>query len=151
MANMQQACYFGIWSRPMIDLDDLNLAYMAVSSEYDNTVYIHKPTGKIYIDFDLGDNPEPLPDDIESDDYVAMPSRVELGLGRDLAIRFTREHLEDNLDYVYDIFRRKGAFANFKYFLEKHNMLVQWHQYNEAAEDKAIREWCVENGLVINK
>ncbi|MFO7975324.1 MAG: hypothetical protein R6V12_11890 [Candidatus Hydrogenedentota bacterium] len=105
-------------------------------------------TGKSYWHTDFGDNMEPLPDDIDdSDKYIMLPDKRDLDLGNRLVMRFVREHMPEHSGRVQDFFGKRGAYARFKDLLEREDMLQQWYDYEEAATDKALREWCAENGI----
>ena len=109
--------------------------------------YVSRETGKIYYASDLADE-EPLPDDIDDDaKYAVVPDRSSLDLGRRLAIAFVREHLPADLDHAHDIFRRRGAYGRFKSLLERRRQLDAWYRYEDAATDRALRQWCEDNGF----
>lgn len=65
--------------------------------------------------------------------YIAVSNKVELNLGRCLAIKFAAEHLPDTYDDVCRLFHRSGAYRRFKELLERHDSLEAWYEY-EAKE-----------------
>ena len=133
------------------------LKYADVREAYDyanfdepetHAAWLCRKTGKAYWYTEFGDNLYPLPEDIDDPEkYVLLPDKRDLDLGNRLALGFAREHMPDYFDKVQDFFSRRGAYARFKDLLEYEDMLQQWYDYEEAATDKALREWCAENGI----
>lgn len=133
-----------------LKLSDLIDAHMMVDG-YDNEAFICRQTGTIHLRSDYVDPDDPPPDDLDDEDkYFAIPSQQQLDLGKPLAIEFAREHLPDDVDNVYDIFRRRGAFARFKALLSQKGALDQWYAYEEKAQEAALLEWCAENEIEID-
>jgi hypothetical protein len=103
--------------------------------------YICKTTGKTYFYSDFGDN-EPLPDDIDNtEQYLAIPYKNDLGLGRDLVFEFIQSYLPSQYDKVRSIFRGKGAYQKFKGLLEQANLLDTWHEFEVTRTQHALRAW----------
>jgi hypothetical protein len=91
------------------------------------------------------DADEELPEDIdESDDYICLPDKRELDLGKHLALRFVLDHLPDDFRRAQSIFNRPGAYARFKDLLDHRNALDQWYDYERKATEKALRQWCAD-------
>ena len=99
--------------------------------------------------FRVGDNDKELPDDIDDEKYIAIPDKRELDLGKPLVLDFAREFLSDDYDEVRHIFSRRGAYRRFKDLLVRRGALDQWEDFSDKAEEAALREWCVENGIEI--
>jgi len=119
-----------------------------VASGYDNKAFVSLSTGKTYIITDYKDPDEEIPEDLEtSDDYVALPSKRELGLGQDMVFEFVRETITDDWADIRDMFRRKGAFRRFKHVLGERNLLDQWYRFEEQSTLNALRAWCESYGL----
>ncbi len=122
--------------------------YVASGESGTNQAYLNRQTGEVHWHSDMYDNFEELPEDIDDDEkYVAIPDRKELDLGKPLVLRFANEFLPDDLDEVYEIFRRKGAYARFKHFLGRRRALDQWYAFSDKAEQEALRQWCADNGI----
>jgi len=136
----------------VVKFDDLELAFQFVSSgaPMENEAYLCRDTGVIYWHSDFGDNEEELPDDIDSEKYVAIPHKNTLDLGKHLALRFTASVLPDRATEVQAIFSRRGAYARFKDFLERCGELQQWYDYEEKAQRQALRRWCEDNDIGID-
>ena len=97
----------------------------------------------------MGDSDE-LPEDIDDPDkYIDIPHKTDLDLGKALVMEFTSKYLPDELDNVYSIFRRKGAYSRFKDFLDRKGVLEDWYQYENERQKGALREWCRRNNLDI--
>ncbi|WP_018266119.1 hypothetical protein [Methylosinus sp. LW4] len=113
-------------------------------------VFLCRETGRIYWRTDLDEDLEELPDDIEDDEkYLELPSPNALGLGKPLALEFTRLFLADGFDDVREIFMRKGAFSRFKNFLERRDALDAWYDFEAKAQEAALREWCDHNEIEV--
>ena len=100
--------------------DDIENAFFFVSmdQQYMHNAYLCKETGEISYTSEMGDSDE-LPDYIDDPDkYITIPHKNKLDLGKALVIEFTSEYLPEDLDTVYSIFRRKGAYSRYKDLLE---------------------------------
>ncbi|MBN1154257.1 hypothetical protein JXB12_04980 [candidate division KSB1 bacterium] len=126
-------------------------AFLFVNSaiEYSNCAVVNRVTGEIYYQSDMNDIDE-FPDDVDSDDYVEIPYRNDLDLGRDLVYDFAREHAPYLMDAVINIFRARGAYARFKDLLASKDLLDKWYKYEDDRTKAALREWCEENDLKID-
>jgi hypothetical protein len=134
-----------------INPEDIKLAFMFVSSApiYSNSAYVSLETGQIYYVSDLGDSDE-LPEDIyENEQYIEIPHKNELDLGKSLVLDFTSTHMPNDLENVQSIFRKKGAYSKFKNLLERRGLLVEWYSFEEKRENQALREWCQENNIEV--
>jgi hypothetical protein len=138
----------------VVNFSELLDAFLWVSGAdafTEQEAYISRRTGHIHWtgtgEFGIE---EDVPEDIGDPDlYVGVPSKKDLNLGRGLVFRFVDEHLADSYELVYEFFRRRGAYARFKDLLEKKGLLELWHDYESAATEQALREWCAEEGLQI--
>ena len=128
---------------------DLQLAFEFVSSGGmgENEAYLDRQSGEIYWHSEFGDNNEELPDDIDDEKYIAIPDKRELDLGEPLVLDFAREFLPDDYDEVRHIFSGRGAYRRYKDFLVRRGALERWYDFSNKAEEAALREWCVENGI----
>jgi hypothetical protein len=97
-------------------LDALEFTSFGGSAE--NRAILCKETGKIYLRSDysgLDELDEALPDDIEEgENYVVLPDKRELGLGKPLVLDFAREVLPNDLNEAQYIFSRRGAYQKFR-------------------------------------
>ena len=67
------------------------------------------------------------------------------------SVRITSRHLPDLYDDVRAIFRRRGAYGQFKELLEGNSKLEAWYEYEDAEEKRELRAWCEDNGLEIEE
>jgi hypothetical protein len=131
---------------------DVQLAFEFVSSGpmYANQAVVSRETGEIWYGSDFGDSDPGFPEDIDdSDAYVSVPHKNDLELGRDLVFRFAEEFMPEEYETILEIFRKKGAYARLKAFLDRMGRLDEWYRYEQAESDRALREWCEENGLEV--
>jgi Uncharacterised protein family (UPF0158) len=134
-----------------VDARDLRDAFDFVSAGevFDHSAYISLDTGKIYwrsTDADLQEGD--LPDDLDDpDQYLAVPSQRELGLGRRLALAFVADELPDDYDTVAEFFRRRGAYGRFKRLLDTRRKLERWYEFENRATDETLAAWCAEHGI----
>jgi hypothetical protein len=110
-------------------------------------------TGKIYWHSEsagLDELDEELPDDIEDDaNYLAIPDKRELDLGKPLVLGFVREFLPNDFEEVRTIFSKRGAYQKFKALLTRRNALDRWHDFESKATEQALREWCELNSIEV--
>ena len=134
-----------------ISFDDIENAFLFVSMDqpFMHNAYLCKETGEIFYTSEMGDSDE-LPDDIDDPDkYIVIPHKNELDLGKALVIEFTSEYLPEELDRVYSIFRRKGAYSRYKDLLESKGVLEDWYKFENERQKAALKEWCRENNIEI--
>ena len=117
----------------------------------EHEAYLCVATGVIHYHSELGDDEEPLPDDIDdAEKYLEIPHKNDLDLGKRLVLRFADEVMPDALADVDEIFRRRGAYARFKNLLEHRGVLQQWYEYEEKSRKEALRQWCHDRGIEIH-
>ena len=131
----------------------LQLAFGFVSSGGmgENKAYLDRQSGKIYWDSEFADNDEELPDDIDDENYISIPDKRELDLGKPLVLDFAREFLADDYDEVRQIFSRRGAYRRYKELLVRRGALERWYDFSNKSEETALREWCAENGIELSE
>ena len=113
----------------------------------DHVGYVDLHTGRTYIHSEVGDNLEELPEDLDDPRYLAIPHKNELQLGRRLVLDFAHRYLPNEEGQVAAFFNRKGAWSRLKEFLAEKGMLDQWYAFESEAEDRALRQWCEDNGI----
>ena len=135
---------------PKVKHEDLLMAFEFVSFGAPGThaAYISLETGEIHwISEDSGTDDE-LPEDIEdSDRYIAVPHKHDLDLGTRLVMRFAEEKWPERSETIRALFHRRGAYARFRELLTQEGRLEQWRQFEADATDRALAEWCAENGI----
>jgi hypothetical protein len=103
--------------------------------------------GALYWSHDIDDR-DGVPDDPDDrEDFVPIPSRRDLDLGRTLALRYVARHLPDDYGTVELTFRSPGAYARFKHLLDQRDRLQEWHAFEQAAVEQELRDWCEAVGV----
>jgi hypothetical protein len=134
-----------------ISYDDIESAFLFVSMQpmFGNQALLSTKTGEIFYISEYGDSDE-LPDDIEeSEDYIEIPHKNELNLGKRLVFDFVSERIPEESDKVSQIFRRKGAYSWYKNFLERLGLLDEWYKFEDTHQNKALRKWCSDNNIEV--
>ena len=112
-----------------------------------NTALLSRQTGRIYYLTDMGDPDDDIPEDaIDSDEYIGIPHRNDLGLGTSVVRRFIRSEAPEMNSEVDRIFRRKGACARYTALLCDLGLLEAWYEYENTQATTALQEWCSKNG-----
>jgi hypothetical protein len=116
-----------------------------------NEAILCKRTGTVYwhsCDVEMEPLFDELPHGYEDDpNYLAIPDKRELDLGKPLVLDFAREYLPDDFDEVRRIFSRRGAYAKFKDLLVRRRALDRWYDFETKATERALREWCEVNEI----
>jgi hypothetical protein len=118
-----------------------------MGSTGEHQAYLCRQTGKIYFHSNFSDLGEALndglPDDIDDEEkYLPIPDKRGLDLGKPLVLAFAREFLSADFDDVRRIFSKRGAYAHFKSLLVRRNVIDRWHDFQNKATERALREWC---------
>ncbi len=131
--------------------DDILTAFEFINiGEADNSAFLCRETGEMFWHSESGGDFDELPDDIDDGaKYLALPSSRDLDLGKPLVMRFAEEEFADHYDEVAAIFSRSGAYRRFKDLLTRERALDKWYDFEAAAKEKALREWCAENGVAV--
>lgn len=126
------------------------LEFVSSSASFDSSAFIDRETGAIHYRSSEVGVVEEIPDDIEtSDRYVAVPRKNDLNLGRELVLSFAEQELPADYETVCAFFRKKGAYARFKDFLARRNLLERWYAYESRETEAALRLWCRDNAIEI--
>jgi hypothetical protein len=137
-----------------ISLRELQDAFMFVSfgAPGENEAYLDTELGKIYYHSEIaGDlEEEELPNDLDDEKYIEIPHKKELDLGTPLVFDFVRQFLPDDYDEAARIFSRRGAYGRYKDLRARRGVLERWYEFENKAEEAALREWCADNGLELS-
>ncbi len=60
------------------------------------------------------------------------------------------QRLPADFEQVQMIFHKRGAYYRYKDLLDRHGLLQEWFNFENAREKEAIREWCLENSIDIS-
>jgi len=132
---------------------EIENAFMYVASAMYgmNAAVLCKDTGKMLYRSDMaGINEIEDEDDLDWDQCIEIPHKNDLGLGRNLVFEFVEEYLPDDYEQVRKMFRRSGAYANYKALLERRSLLEKWYEIENSREEQAFREWCDENEIELD-
>ena len=129
-------------------LDSLEWVASGEAAGVDCAAYVNRVTGSIHWSGEGID--EELPDDFDDgNQYVAVPSKHDLGLGRSLALRFAAENIPDSYERVHQYFRKKGAYSHFKAELDRAGQLETWYEYEQQVTRETLHEWSEEHGFLL--
>ena len=134
----------------MLSYEDLLDAYEWVSadSSLQNTAYVDRTLGAVYLDTDEIDGNDALPEDIDDGTkYIAVPHKHDLDLGKALVFDFVEENLPEDVEKVAGYFRRPGAYSKYKDLLERNELLEAWYEFERMKTFEALREWATENSI----
>ena len=134
----------------MADLQEIEWAFEYVSSNPHfccRAIYV-KENDCVYTESDMTGEGD-IPEDLDWDHCVEIPHKNDLDLGRSLVFEFAEQHLPDELDRIGRFFSKAGAYARFKNLLEHKGLLQDWYEFENTAEERAVKEWCKENGIGI--
>ena len=132
---------------------DLELAFEFHNDgdPYDHVAYISRSTGQTYIRSELGGLDE-LPEDVEeNDDYVEIPHKYDLDLGKELVWGFVDRQIPGLKNRVQGIFSRRGAYGRYKAFLADLDLLDAWHRFEDERTREALLGWCRDQGISIDE
>lgn len=122
--------------------------FVSFGDPFEHRAFINPDTQSIFYLSDGFDTEDDVPDDFEtSDQYIAVPHKHDLDLGRQLVLSFAEAQMQDHYDVVADLFRKKGAYRRFKDFLEDRGQLEQWYAYEAQAIEMALRAWAEEEEI----
>lgn len=136
-----------------IKFSDIELAIEYVSSMpmACNSAVLCKNTGEFYYSSDYDDE-DKIPEDVyDREDYIWIPHKNDLDLGRNLVFEFIEQHLPDDFEHVRHIFRKKGAYALYKDYLRSKGFLQKWYDYEDKRQTETIIQWCEENGIILSR
>jgi hypothetical protein len=124
--------------------------FVSLDGGYEHQAFICKQSGKIYcysenLEEDLEELPEGLLEDEEK--YLPIPSRQDLGLGKQVALDFAHQFLPNDAAEVHRIFSRKGAYARFKHLLTRKAAIDRWYEFEDKATKRELRDWCEVNSI----
>ena len=136
----------------MISFSEIQDAFIFVSSAgYGmNSAVLCKDTGQIFYSSETGDIDEIGDKDLDWDECIDIPHKNDLDLGQRLVLKFVEKHLPAGYHHVQQIFRKRGAYARFKDFLESKELLQSWYDFERRREEYLLRQWCEENEIELS-
>jgi hypothetical protein len=117
----------------------------------ERSAVINRKTGESFFASLMSDVDE-LPDDIdENDDYIGIPHKNDLNLGKPLVMEFVRHRCPEQMDRVRTIFSRPGAYGRYKDLLSEINLLEEWYAFENERTREALLEWCRKEGIIVEE
>lgn len=141
----------------MVKYDDVESAFffLSMGNYSDVAAILHRQTGEVRYRSDMtGEDEIGDEDQINWDEWISVPDKRELDLGRELVFDFVEEHLPNDLGFVQEMFRRAGAYGTFKAFLEREGgqqLLQKWYDFENARTRTALLEWCRDNEIEVEE
>lgn len=137
----------------MVTFRDLEHAFYFVSSFSPgmNSAYLNRDTGEVIYHSEMGDQAETDDEDFDWDEWLIIPHKNDLNLGRQLVFKFVETHLPEQYDQVRRIFRKRGAYRQCKILLESKGLLESWYEFESRHEKQALNEWCEENEVKLSE
>jgi hypothetical protein len=135
-----------------ITFDTIEDAFLFVSSASpgEHCTVVNRTTGESFFASIISDYDE-LPDDIdESDDYIGIPHKNDLDIGKPLVMDFIRQRCPELIDRVLTIFSRRGAYGRYKDMLAEKNLLEEWYAFENKSTRELLLEWCHRQGLTFD-
>ena len=131
------------------DFEDAFL-FVNMGEMYTYTAFLCKKTGKIFYISDAGDSDE-LPEDLDDDldNYIDIPHKNEVNLGKPLVLQFLAIYLPDKKKKFNAFFRKKDPYSKFKNLLEAKGLLDKWYTFKETEQNKVLRKWCKDNAIIV--
>ena len=133
---------------------DISDAFLWVSSAMYgmNSAMLHKDTGKIFYHSEMGDIDEIIEDDDPIwEQFIYVPHKNDLDLGKELVFEFVNKHLPQKYDIVWNIFRSGGAYGRYKTLLDQNGLLQTWYDYENNRTEHEIRKWCQRNKIELEE
>jgi len=129
--------------------DTIEEAFLFVSgaAPCERTAVVHRKTGETFYASLMSDYDELPEDQDESDDYIGIPHKSDLDLGKPLVMDFVRSRCPEEVDRILTIFRRRGAYGRFKDLLEQKGLLDEWYVFEQQRTHQALLLWCEENSI----
>jgi len=123
--------------------------FVSAGQPYEHTAVVNRITGETFYASDMAGYDE-IPEEAEgNDDYLWIPHKKDLNLGKPLVMSFILSSSPDLYDDVLGIFRRKGAYGRFKGLLERKDLLQEWYAFEEEKTREKLLRWCEKNGVVL--
>src|SRR5258707_11750863 len=117
--------------------EDILTAVELVSGDGSSEALLCRRTGRVYLRSaaaDVDEVGDDLPEGAEDDpNYIAIPRKQVLGLGKALALDFAREFLPKDYDDVRDMFGKRGAYRNFRALVTRRRVLERWYDFESKA------------------
>jgi hypothetical protein len=126
-------------------------AFEFASGDGSSEALLCRRTGRVYWCSEaagVDEIADELPEGAEDDpNYIALPRKQVLGLGKALALDFAVNSCPEDYDDVRNMFGRRGAYRNFRALVTKRRVLERWYDFESKATKRSVREWCELNEI----
>lgn len=135
---------------PNVDDFEHAIEYVSGSIDFglDNRVIYDKRSKTFY--YESEETGETIPEDLDWSECVEIPHKRELNLGSRIVFEFVEQVCPDEIHYVRDMFRRRGAYGRFKEWLYDQDLIDRWYKFERAKTCEAIKRWCREHGIELD-
>ena len=138
----------------MFSLEQLWEAYQEADfdSQFGSYAAINPDDGRIVVvpsDVDIDtEEVEEIESQLSEGNWIELPTRNELNLGRALVFQFAEQYL-NAADYerTERYFSRRGAYRKWKDLLISRDLEKEWYRFEEKATITELKEWLSENDI----
>ena len=118
----------------------------------DQSAHLNRELGKIVlVPSGLVSDPEEIEaaeKELENGEWIDIPNKHDLGLGKKLVFRFASENLSPaDFSRVERFFSHSGAYGNWKDFLAERGLLQKWYDFSFQSEVAALKEWLAQEEI----
>ena len=124
--------------------------YVSTAQQGAHSAYVERDTGQIFWTSEAGDQNDNPPEDVENlQRYLPVPHKNEVGLGRQLVMRFIELEMPDCYEEIIEIFRGRGRspYRRYQMLLESRNAVDRWQNYEQTAVRRALSDWCQQHRI----
>jgi len=130
---------------------DIEEAFTFVNcAPYGDHMALVCPDGRILYRAEMADIDDISDEDLDDENLLEIPGKKELDLGQRLVFRFVESRSPALYQHVRDIFSGRGAYARFKDLLDSEGLLQNWYDFENSEQEKALRQWCQDNGIQLD-
>jgi hypothetical protein len=126
--------------------------FVSLAPVDDNQAILNIATGEIVQKTGMLDEEE-FPEEVEtSDNYIWIPHKDDLDLGKGLIFDFVDLYMPEEKKAAKRLFRfgRAGAVSGFVKLLESLGKIGQWREFEKEETRNALLDWCDENEIEID-
>jgi hypothetical protein len=133
----------------MATFSEIRDAFLFVSSEQCgmHRALLCLDSGEIYYYSETGGIDEIDEEDFECEDFIEIPHKNEINLGRSLVFEFVDLYLPDESHLIEQIFSGPGAYERLKDLLRRKRLLQKWYDFEKEREEQALRAWARESEI----
>ena len=85
---------------------------------------------------------------LEYGKWIEIPHKKDLGAGKRIVFQFAEENLSpEDFRKVERFFSHRGAYGNFKDFLQTRDLLESWYEFSDRKETEALKQWLADEEI----